>query len=90
MCPKKSTYLITALQGQVTDLLHGVRKGATYEETLEVLEDLFGDEHLAAESTLHTANGIQGNLPRLERIFHDTDPGVAPTENMGIHRQCHE
>jgi hypothetical protein len=40
---KKSTYLITALQGRATNVLHGVPKAATYEETHEALEDRFGD-----------------------------------------------
>jgi hypothetical protein len=29
-------------------VLHGVPRGATYEETIEALEDRFGDQHLAA------------------------------------------
>jgi hypothetical protein len=44
----KFTYLITALKGRATDGLHGVPKGATYEETPDALEDRFGDQHLAA------------------------------------------
>jgi hypothetical protein len=43
-----STYLITALQGRASDVLYGVPKGATYEETLDVLVYCFGDQHLAA------------------------------------------
>jgi hypothetical protein len=45
---EKSTYLITALQGHATDMVHSVMKGATYEETLEALEDCFRDQNLAA------------------------------------------
>jgi hypothetical protein len=45
---EKSTYLITALHVRATDVLHGVLKFVTYEETLEGLEDPFGDQHLAA------------------------------------------
>jgi hypothetical protein len=48
MRQEKSTYLIAALQCRATDVLHGVPKGATYNETLESLEDRFGDQHLAA------------------------------------------
>jgi hypothetical protein len=48
MQQEKSTYLITTLQGRATDVLHGVPKEATYEKTLEALEDLFRDQHLAA------------------------------------------
>jgi hypothetical protein len=36
-CLEKYTYLITALQGRATDVLHRVPKGPTYEETLEAL-----------------------------------------------------
>jgi hypothetical protein len=47
-CPEKSMYFITALQGRATDALHRIPKGATYEETLQALEDRFGDQHFAA------------------------------------------
>jgi hypothetical protein len=36
-CKAKSTYLITAMQGRATDVLYGVPKATTYEETLEAL-----------------------------------------------------
>jgi hypothetical protein len=42
---EKSTYLITAWQSWATDVLHGVPKGATYDETLEALEDRFKEKH---------------------------------------------
>jgi hypothetical protein len=35
-------------QGIATDMLQGVLKGATYEETLKALEDCSRDQHLAA------------------------------------------
>jgi hypothetical protein len=38
---EKSTFLITALEGRATDVLHGISKGTTYEEILQALEDLF-------------------------------------------------
>jgi hypothetical protein len=41
------------LQGRATNILHGVRKGTTYEETLEALEDHFGDQHLATAYHSH-------------------------------------
>jgi hypothetical protein len=40
---ENSTYLITALQGRNTGVLHEVPKGATCEEIIETLEDRFGD-----------------------------------------------
>jgi hypothetical protein len=48
MHQEKSTYLIDTLQGWATVVLHGVLKGATYEEILEALDDHFGDQYLAA------------------------------------------
>jgi hypothetical protein len=36
------------LQARATDVLRGVPKGETYEETLEALQDRFGAQHLAA------------------------------------------
>jgi hypothetical protein len=48
MRQEKYNYLITVLQGRAINALHGVPKGATYEETPETLEDRFGEQHLAA------------------------------------------
>jgi hypothetical protein len=45
---EKSTYLIIALQCHASDMVHGVLKGATYEEGLQALEDCFRDQPLAA------------------------------------------
>jgi hypothetical protein len=56
----KSTYLITALQGRATDVLHGVPKGATYEKTLEAQADLFRDQHLAAAYRSQLKTRTQG------------------------------
>jgi benzoyl-CoA reductase/2-hydroxyglutaryl-CoA dehydratase subunit BcrC/BadD/HgdB len=41
----KYTYLTTALQGRAADVLHGISRSATYEETLHDLKDRFGDQH---------------------------------------------
>jgi hypothetical protein len=45
-CLEKSTYLVTTLQGHATNVLHRVPKRVTHEETLDDLEDRFGDQHL--------------------------------------------
>jgi hypothetical protein len=45
---EKSTYLITALEARATDVLHGIPKGASYDEILQALEDCFGKEPFAA------------------------------------------
>jgi hypothetical protein len=41
-------------------VLHGAPKGATYEETLEVLEDRFGDWHLSAAYHSQVKTKTQG------------------------------
>ncbi|XP_033609725.1 uncharacterized protein LOC117282787 [Cryptotermes secundus] len=45
---EKSTYLITALKGRAAEILPGIPANTTYEETLQALEDRFGDQHFAA------------------------------------------
>jgi hypothetical protein len=40
-------HLLAALQGQASNVLHGVPKEATYKETIKALEDHFRDQHLA-------------------------------------------
>jgi hypothetical protein len=42
---EKFSYFTTTLQGRATDVLQGVPKETTYGETLETLEDRFGDQH---------------------------------------------
>jgi hypothetical protein len=68
MCQEKFAYLIITLQGQTTSMLHRVLKGTTNEETLEALEESFGDQHLAAAycSQLKTKDpGCRGILARI-------------------------
>jgi hypothetical protein len=43
---EKSAYLITAMEGRATDVLHGIPRCASYEDTLQALEDRIGDQHL--------------------------------------------
>jgi hypothetical protein len=45
---EKLTYLVTALKGRAADVLYGIPADTTYEETLQALEDHFGDQHFAA------------------------------------------
>jgi hypothetical protein len=42
------TYLITALKGRAADLLPGIPTNTSYGDTLQALEDRFGDQHFAA------------------------------------------
>jgi hypothetical protein len=46
---ERATYLIVALQGGASDVLHGIPKGPNYEEILETLKDIFGGQHLDAK-----------------------------------------
>jgi hypothetical protein len=43
-----------------------------------------------AEPKRPAADGIWGSPQHLEGSFPDTDPGAAPTENLGIRRQYHK
>jgi hypothetical protein len=45
---EKSTYLIIALKGRAADVLPRIPTNTTYEDTLQALEDRFGDQHFAA------------------------------------------
>jgi hypothetical protein len=47
------------LHARATDVLHGVPKRATYEETLEALEDRFGNQLMAAAYRSHIKARIQ-------------------------------
>jgi hypothetical protein len=80
---EKSTYIITALQGRATDVIHGVPKGATYEETLEALEDHFEDHHQAAgyRSQLKTrtqgvGDSLQEFTTAVEQLAHHSYPAL--------------
>jgi peptide subunit release factor 1 (eRF1) len=45
---EKSTFLITALKDRAADVLAGIPINTPYEDTLQTLEDRFGDQHFAA------------------------------------------
>jgi hypothetical protein len=80
---EKSTYLVTALQGRATDVLHGVPKGTIYDETLEALEDRFEEKDLAVayRSQLKTRTQAVGEPSQeferaLERLGHPAYPAL--------------
>jgi hypothetical protein len=56
---EKSTYLITALKGQVADVPPGIPTNTTYEVNLQALEDWFGDQHFAAAYRCQLTTRIQ-------------------------------
>jgi hypothetical protein len=81
MRQENSMYLITSLQGQATDMLHGILKSATYGETLQALEERFGDQHFAAafRSQLKTrtqkaGESLQNFATAIEQLAHRTYP----------------
>jgi hypothetical protein len=45
---EKSMYLITALKGRAAEVLPGITTNSTYGDTLQALEDWFGDQHFSA------------------------------------------
>jgi hypothetical protein len=52
-------HMFTTLQGQASDVLHGIPKGATYEETIGALEDGYGDQHLVPAYCAHLETRTQ-------------------------------
>jgi hypothetical protein len=83
MPQEKATYLIAALEGRACDVLHWVPRGATYEETIEALEDRFGDQDLAAayRSQLKTrtqkaGESLQEFATAIEQLAHRAYPAL--------------
>jgi hypothetical protein len=57
---QKSTYFITTLKHCATNVLQGVLKGMSYEETLETPKDCFREQHLAAAYRSQQKRRTQG------------------------------
>jgi hypothetical protein len=77
---EKSTYFITTLQCWATNVLHGVLKVMTSEETLEALDGRFGDQYLATvyHSQLQTrthgvGESVQEFATAIEQLTYPTD-----------------
>jgi hypothetical protein len=73
--------LITSLKGQTADLLHGIPTSATSEETLQTLEDRFGDQHFAAAygsqlkvMTHRIGESLQEFSTAIEQLVHRAYP----------------
>jgi hypothetical protein len=56
---EKSTHLITALKGRAAEVLPCIPTSTTYEDTLQALEDRFGDQHFAAAYRCQLTTRIQ-------------------------------
>jgi hypothetical protein len=77
----KSTYLITALKGRAADVLYSILTSTTYEETLQALEDHFGDQHFSAAyrcqlttRTQKTGESLQDFATAIEQLAHRAYP----------------
>jgi hypothetical protein len=66
--PEISTYMITAFQGWATDVIQEIPKGATYEETLEAVQDHIRDQYLAAAYCSQLKTRIQGEGESLQEF----------------------
>jgi hypothetical protein len=70
------------LEAPCIDVLQGVLKGMTHEETLEDLEDCFRDQHLAAycsqqkTRTLGVGEYLQEFVTAVEQQAHHTHPST--------------
>jgi hypothetical protein len=56
---EKATHLSAVLQGQAADVLHGVPAEATYEDIVEALPCLYGDNQLTATYCPQLSDGTQ-------------------------------
>ncbi|PNF39393.1 hypothetical protein B7P43_G13216 [Cryptotermes secundus] len=86
---EKSTYLITALKGRAAEILPGIPANATYEETLQALEDRFGDQHFAAAyrcqlrtRTQKPGESLQDFATAIELLSHRAYPDL-PADHIG-------
>jgi hypothetical protein len=78
---EKLTYLFTALRGRAADIPYGIPADTTYEETLQALEDRFGDQHFAAAyrcqlttRTQKAGESLQDFTTAIEQLAHRAYP----------------
>jgi hypothetical protein len=84
---EKSTYLITTLKGRAADVLPGIPTNTTYENTLQALEDPFGDQHFAAVyrcqlTTQKAGESLQDFVTASELLANRAYPTL-PEEHIG-------
>ncbi|PNF34431.1 hypothetical protein B7P43_G13239 [Cryptotermes secundus] len=86
---EKSTYLITALKGRAAEILPGIPANTTYEETLQALEDRFGDQHFAAAyhcqlrmRMQRPGESLQDFATAIELLSHRAYPNL-PADHIG-------
>jgi translation initiation factor 2B subunit (eIF-2B alpha/beta/delta family) len=83
---EKSTYLITALKGRAADVLPEIPTNTTYKNTLQALEDRFGDQHFAAAyrcqlttRTQKAGESLQDFATAIELLAHRAYPTLPKT-----------
>jgi hypothetical protein len=85
---EKLTYIITALQGRAADVLPGIPTNTTYENTLQALEDRFGDQNFAAAyrcqltRTQKAGESMQNFATAIEELAHRAYPTL-PVDHIG-------
>jgi hypothetical protein len=85
---EKSTYLITALKGRAADMLSGIPTNTTYKDTLQALEDRFGDKHFASAyccqltRTQKAGESLQDFVTAIELLAHRAYPTL-PEDHIG-------
>jgi hypothetical protein len=86
---EKSTFLITALKGRAADVLAGIPINTPYEDTLQTLEDQFGDQHFAAAYRCQlttrrqkAGESLQEFATAIELLAHRAYPTL-PEEHIG-------
>jgi DNA repair exonuclease SbcCD ATPase subunit len=85
---EKFTYLITAFKGREADVLPGIPTNSTYEDTIQTLEDRFGDQHFvdAYSSRLSriqkAGDTLQNFITAIDLLAHRACPTL-PKDNIG-------
>jgi hypothetical protein len=86
---EKSTYLITTLKGRAAGVLPGIPTYTTYKDTLQALEDRFGDQHFAAAyhcqlrtRTQKPGESLQDFATAIELLARRTYPNL-PADHIG-------
>jgi hypothetical protein len=83
---EKLTYLITSLKGRAADVLYGIPTSTTYMETLQALEDRFGDQNFSAayrcqltSRTQKARESLQDFATAIEQLDHGPTPPCPKT-----------
>jgi hypothetical protein len=86
---EKSTYLTTTMKGRENNVLPSIPTNMTYQDTLQALENRFGDQHIAAAyhcqltaRTQKVGESLQNFAMAIELLAHRAYPTL-PKDHIG-------